>query len=66
MYIFVYGTLRQGMRLHHYLFQDEFIGDAVLSDATMYDLVNILLLYYEEIKTYMASYILLHSPRCVF
>ena len=38
MYIFVYGTLRQGMRLHHYLFQDEFIGDAVLSDATMYDL----------------------------
>ncbi len=38
MYIFVYGTLRQGMRLHHYLFQDEFIGNAVLSDATMYDL----------------------------
>ncbi len=38
MYVFVYGTLRQGMRLHHYLSQDEFIGRAVLSDATMYDL----------------------------
>ncbi len=38
LYVFVYGTLKQGLSLHKYLAGAKFLGEAELSDHVMYDL----------------------------
>ena len=38
--VFIYGTLRRGGRLHSWMRHSEFIGEAVLTGAKLYDLGN--------------------------